>query len=292
MKRALITACDDTFACQALNLIGSIQTTSTRLDIIVYDLGLSPRSRQLFEGLAGVKLKAVPAFVDRWRTCYTWKPWVMVDAASHYDTVLYIDAGTEFRQSPEIIYNLIKTDSYFLVSQQDALKGGHRLKQIVPSDYYQQFKLSHKQDQKPVIAAGLLGFETRSQFYKKIIKPWLSLTTKGYNLGWSKSELSRNHGIHFQADPTIRDCELFRHDQTLLNILIYSTMSQHTIQSMKKFGTMQPLEQVDQVMWSPKIHGSFSYVSKLNYKQGARYKNARNRFVVSLKQFKKSLVAR
>lgn len=291
MKRVLITACDDTFSYQALNLIGSIQATDIGLDIVVYDLGLSPVSRQLFEGIKSVKLKKVPAFVEHWRVCYTWKPWVMIDAARSYDTVLYIDAGTEFLQSPQEVYDFIKADGYFLVSQRAALKNGHILQQIIPTDYYNQFKLSHRHDQKPVVAAGLLGFETTSQFYKKIIQPWLKLVSKGYNLGWSKTELSRNHGIHFQDQPSIRDCALFRHDQTILNLLIYSSMPTLTIQSMERFGTMHKLNQPGQIMWSPKIHGSFTYISQLQYEQGSFYKNLRNRALAIRKQLIRIIAA-
>lgn len=290
MKRYLVTACDSTFAYQALNLIGSAAVVQAGIKAIrVYDLGLTARQRAQFMGIKGVELKSVPSFTPHWQQCYSWKPWVMIDAAKDFNELLYLDAGTELLQSPDEIYSLIEKDGYFLVSQADALAGGHTLGQIIPSDYYRQFGLAHQHDGAPVIAAGLVGFRTSSAFYIKILPPWLKLVKEGWNLGWSKNELSRNHGLHALDRPPIRDCQLFRHDQTLFNLLVYKHLPSAHLQSMERFGTMHRLPDVDQVLWSPKLAGSFRHVGHIPYVRNARLYNARNRSFVAVRSLKRKL---
>ena len=282
MKHYLVTAADSLYVYQALNLVGSAQASGMKFaKIRIYDLGMSRRQRRLFDGIAGVELKTVPDFTPYAHQCYSWKPWVMLDAAKDFSTVLYLDSGTELLQSPTEIYDLIERDGYFLVSQGAALSQGHTLSQIIPSDYYRRFKLSHTHDTAPVIAAGLVGFRTDSKFYKTVMSEWLELVKGGWNLGWSQSELQRNRGLHYMEQPIIRDCQIFRHDQTLFNLLIYKHVPTAQVQSMERFGTMHHIEGVDQVMWSPKLAGkSYGYVDRHQYSRNRILKNVRNRGLV------------
>lgn len=285
MKHYLVTATDSLYVYQALNLVGSAQMSGMNFaKIRIYDLGMTQRQRRLFGGMKNVEVKNVPEFTTYSRQCYSWKPWVMLDAAQDFSTLLYLDSGTELLRSPDEIYAAIEQDGYFLVSQHGALSGGHILRQIVPSDYYQRFGLSHKYDSAPVIAAGLVGFRIDSKFYIQIMTEWLELVKGGWNLGWSQTELQRNQGLHYVDDPVVRDCETFRHDQTLFNMLIYKHMPKAHLQSMERFGTMRLLDDVGQVMWSPKLAGkSFGRVGYHQYDTYRGLKNLRNRGIVTVK---------
>ncbi len=252
--------------------------------IRVYDLGMTRRQKRLFAGIKHVEVKAVPEFTPYYRQCYSWKPWVMLDAAKSFSTVLYLDSGTELLQWPDEAYEHIDQDGYFLVSQYGALSQGHTVGQIVPSDYYKRFGFSHNHDASPVIAAGLVGFQTDSKFYKTVMTEWLELVKDGWNLGWSPSETQSNHGLHYRDNPPVRDCETFRHDQTLFNMLIYKYLPAAHLQSMERFGTMRQLQHVRQVMWSPKLAGnSFGKVGQHNYMSYRLIKNVRNRSIVHTK---------
>src|SRR3954454_8672307 len=96
MELAVATACDRSFDDLALNLIGSLHRHDRQVDrILVYDLGMTAVQRARVRGIDGVELRTVSPFVDHWRACFTWKPWIWNDAAHDTRRVLWLDAGTD-----------------------------------------------------------------------------------------------------------------------------------------------------------------------------------------------------
>jgi hypothetical protein len=277
----LATACNSEYADEALNLVGSVQTHSNLFDrIFVYDLGMTRRQRQRLSGIDGVEVKPVTAFAVHWQACWSWKPWVWANAAQEADSVVYLDAGVEVLRSLHAINELIDKNGYFVVSQFESLSGGHTVGQIIPSDYYDMFNLSESINKHPVVAGGLVGFKTGGDFYKHVVLACLELVKKGYNLGWSDKELFRNSGFNYMDSPPIRDCPWFRHDQTLLNILLYTKIKRPIVLPMDIYGAATRHTHPDQLIWNTRRYGNLAYVGKINYARNRKYKNFRNYIIL------------
>ena len=235
MRRfVLATAFDSAFHDEALNLVGSVQRRSPIFDAIyVYDLGLG-RGRRHFEGIARVSVREVEPFTEHWRQCWSWKPWVWRDAAADADLVLYLDAGVEVLQDLTEVRELIHELGYFVVSQKEYRRGQHVVEEIVPRDYYVRLGISPLIRSQAVVSAGVVGFRTGSGFDRQVVSRCLEWTRAGLNLGWSPGR-GRSDAIHRLDDPPVRDCLLFRHDQTLLNIAFYGAIANPVIQPMARF---------------------------------------------------------
>ncbi len=276
----LLTATDKARFNQALNLVGSIARKSPGFaEVIVYDLGLTWYQRWQLRGIQGVTLRKVPAFTDHWRQCWSWKPWIWTHAQAN--KVIYLDAGIEVLRSLKEMCDLVDTDGYLLVSQHETLEQGHTLKDIIPEDYYKLLGVSRRLADKPVVAAGIIGFRTKSDFFEKVIKPTYDLVLKGYNLGWSENELSRNTGLNKLPKPILRDCTYFRHDQTLLNAMIYSEIAKPVIQPIAKFGGYKsPYEHPEQLIWNSRLQSPLSYIDQIEYHHAQRLRNRLNRLYV------------
>src|SRR4051812_14078817 len=149
------TAFDSTFASLGLNLVGSIHRHAPSVDrILVYDLGLSPKQRRRFDGAERVEVRAVPPFVEHWRACWSWKPWVWRDALNGAGRVLYLDAGTTVKGELTEVVQFLDEDGYFAVSQDVHGPGSHPLADIVPVDWYERFAVPPAWLQEPVVSAG------------------------------------------------------------------------------------------------------------------------------------------
>ncbi|MFO0955412.1 MAG: hypothetical protein U0526_02655 [Candidatus Saccharibacteria bacterium] len=263
----LVTATDSKFAFQALNLVASaILKTNVFKEFVVYDLGMKDFQRKLFEDLDMVRLEKVQPFTKYWKQCYSWKPWVIQQESARYRYIVYLDAGTEIQKNLKSVIDIIKHQGYFVVSQEQAISTGHYINQIMPTEYYDLFGLKNKDASKPVVAAGILGYDAKSIFARQVIQPWITYIKQGYNLGWSSSEGWRNQGIHYLPNAPVRDCKIFRQDQTVFNALLYRSMGNPKLESMKKYGWLDKGGS-GQVIWNPKINGTFESISKLQYRQ-------------------------
>lgn len=270
----LITASDKARANQALNLIGSIQNLSPGFkEICMHDLGLTVFQKLQFRGIKGVKLRKVPHFTKYWRQGWSWKPWIWTH--TNQEKVIFLDAGTEALRDLTEMCQLVEKDGYFLVSQYETLEGGHTIKDIIPSDYYKLLDFDKRLSNRPVVAAGIIGFNTKSAFYKEVIAPTYELVLKGYSLGWSPNEVWRNTGINYLPDPPIRDCTYFRHDQTLFNILLNKSIAKPVIQPLAKFGGIHgPKDHPEQLIWNSRLHSPLTYINQIEYNH---MKGIRNR---------------
>ena len=206
--RALITSASNKFFPSLINLLGSIkQNYPQHPPVYIYDLGLSAMFRKELERIPGITLLKVPPFVPFWRACYTWKTYIFAHPLAKLN--FYLDAGCQVLKSLDGIFVEIDRDGYFLVSQ----KG--RLADIVPYDYKAQFNLSEAMEENECLHAGVFGFKENSAATKPI-EFVFEAAKKGLALGFSPNEQWRNKGA--DKNPYVRDCKMFRHDMTLLNI--------------------------------------------------------------------------
>ncbi len=124
------------FEC-LLSLIGSIHKTNFNhlAEIAVYDLGLSPSNKLQLEGIMKVKIypvqKVHPDLFKKFKTrkggkwvrgWYAWKGVVIKQALERFEYILYIDAGSLVLRPLDDLFEYIKTNDYFLVSNNHTLR--------------------------------------------------------------------------------------------------------------------------------------------------------------------------
>ena len=260
----IATACDAKYFNSVLNLIGSLQSNAgLDYQLYVYDLGISRWQRWALADLPNVKLAFVPAFTKYWKQCWSWKAWIWENTPA--DNFLYLDAGVEVLRPLQPFVEIIDKYGYALISQ-SGKDHPHLLKDIAPTDLLEKYKLNEKFLSQPVIAAGIIGFNKSGAFYKKIVNKVYGGIKEGDNLGWSRSEMDRNTGIHFMDNPPLRDCRLFRHDQTVLSILVYKYQERLALQQLEKFaGYKTPQDHPEQVIWHHRRQSKLPYIPNLCY---------------------------
>jgi hypothetical protein len=243
--------------------------------IYVYDLGMTKKQLSRFYDIEGVQIKRVPKFTKYYLQCWSWKIWIFKNCPG--DKVLYLDAGNEVLNTLESVEQIIDENGYFLVSQYETLEKGHTLEDIIPKDFYNTFKIPEKLKNKHVVAAGIIGFSKESIFYKDIVSKSMKAVLEGFNLGWSKSELNRNQGINRLDNPKIRDCNFFRHDQTIINIYLYKYIKQPAIQSIHTYGEYKaPYLNKGQVIWNSRTNSNLTYTYKIKYNNNKLIRNLLN----------------
>lgn len=209
MESCIITSASNKFFPSALNLIGSIKENyPDHPPIYLYNLGLLPSFLKELKK-AGVTVLEVPHFVPYWRSCYTWKTYILNTPLK--DLNLYIDAGSEVLRPLDEIFNKIKIDGYFAIEQ------GTTLEKSTPLEYKQRFKLEEDMYDKPLITAGVFGFK-KDSIISPLLKELYECGIEGLCLGFSPNEQWKNKGVN--KNRFIRNCEMFRHDTTLLSLIL------------------------------------------------------------------------
>lgn len=279
----LTSAADAAYGSRLLNLLGSVKRNSDIFDaVIVYDLGLTTLQRRLLGHIEGVQVRRVPEFVPHWSLCWTWKPWIW----THTDTriLIFLDAGITVLRSLEEIVQQVEDRGYFLVSQ---IQPNHL---IVPSDYVERFELDEALLNKECVASGILGFDTRSSFFSDVVRPTFKDACAGLNLGWSRDEVSsRNVGLNRMPVVVLRDCKIFRHEQTLLSIYVYKALRSPVVNDALKYaGWRSPQEHPQQLIWSHRRTGTFDYLADIPYSSfEARALGAACRLAIRFKEFRR-----
>jgi hypothetical protein len=207
-RRTLNTSCDSRYFSRAVNLINSVRKySSEKIKIRVWDIGL--HSFQIyFLNSIGIEVVKVPAFVSHWNLCYTWKIYVLNNIPE--EIVLHLDAGNTLKTDIADIFKIIESDGFFFVDQ------GVELSKITPVRYMDF--INKDMLQRPVFACGNIGFR-RSNNLSDILGEAYHFALRGYCLGYSKKE----YPVVGKIKLPLRNCEIFRHDQTLLNVLIYNS---------------------------------------------------------------------
>lgn len=263
MTAVLASGADARYGNWLLNLVGSVQSRSPIFDrIVVFDLGLTRFQRRLLEAARGVEVREVPPFVPHWRQGRTWKTWIWTHVEA--DVLVWLDAGiTVLRPLTDVVAGA-RERGYFVVSQ------GVRNGESTPSDYYELYGLQPGFAEQVSIAAGILAFRTHSRFYEDVIVPTSEDAIAGRTLGFSAGEVDKlNHGIDQLDQLVVRDCPLFRYDQSVLNIHFYRATSDPHVADLYKYGGWRsPREHPEQVIWSHRRSGDFRYLPRVRYRAG------------------------
>ncbi len=207
-QKALITSASNKFFPSLVNLLGSIKANYPgHPQIFIYDLGLYWIFRKELDSLQGVTVLDMPRFVSFWRSCYTWKTYILSHPLA--DLNFYLDAGTQVLKPLDDIFVEIEKENYFAIQQ------GVSLKQIVPEDYWDKLGLNRINENEESIHAGELGFKADSEISEVLYESY-NWALKGLALGFSPKDKWRDKG--YNKIGIVRNCEIFRHDMTLLNI--------------------------------------------------------------------------
>lgn len=247
-KKAIITSASNKFFPNLLNFIGSIKANyPNHPPIYVYDLGLFASFKKEIASIPRVQILETPRFCNHWRSCYTWKTYILNTPLA--DLNLYLDAGCQVLKSLDILFEKINAQGYLAVSQGTEVK----IKDITPADFIEHFGLNETQLAGEVIAAGIFGFKKDSHI-TNITQKLYVCGVLGLSLGFSKRELWKNKGVN--KTTLIRDCNMFRHDTTLLTIILHKELQDLVIEPIFKFS--------GQFENSPE---QFIYSVRLNYKK-------------------------
>ncbi len=259
MSDVFASAADAAYGYHLLNLIGSVKRNSDVFDRIeVFDLGLTEHQRGLLRAVPGVDVRTVPPFVPHWAQCFTWKPWGWMQVEA--DRVFWLDAGATLLRSLDPALEQIGEIGYFLVSQ------GNRLSDIVPPDYFDLYGLSREYAERPYVAAGIIGFEPSSEFFRRVLVPTYEDCLAGRNLGFSPDEVATKNRLGRMESPPLRNCRHFRWDQTLLNIHLLLEFPDARIADLDEYaGWRSPRDHPTQVIWSHRRAASFRYLKHVPY---------------------------
>jgi hypothetical protein len=256
----LASAADARYGKWLVNLVGSVQRKSDIFDrIVVYDLGLTSFQRRLLEDARGVEVLTVPAFVPHWRGGRTWKTWIWTHLEA--DLIVWLDAGvTALRPLTDFVEQTTER-GYFVVSS------GVTTDKSTPSAYYLLYDLPPEFGRNFSITAGILAYARNSAFYSDVIRPTFDDAVLGRNLGFSEADVDKlNWGLDELEYVVVRDCPLFRHEQTLLNIHFYRSMPRPYVNDLHKYGGfMSPCDHPEQVIWNHRRRGDYRFLPHVKY---------------------------
>lgn len=208
LDRAIITSASNKFFPSLINLISSIKLVyPDHPPLFVYDLGLLSVFSKELELIDGVKLIKMPEFCNHWRSCYTWKTYIFAHPIARLN--FYLDAGCQVLKPLEEEFSIIEKENILLIDQAQYFES------IVPKSYKSIFDLDDSFDHLTTIHAGIIGFKNTPQVVD-IFKRIYDAACAGLSLGFSPKDKWRNKGK--DKSMFTRDCLIFRHDMTLLNI--------------------------------------------------------------------------
>jgi hypothetical protein len=259
---ALVSAADARFGKWLINLVGSVQRKSDIFDrIVVYDLGLTTFQRRLLEAARGVEVQTVPAFIPHWRGGRTWKTWIWTHLEA--DVIVWLDAGATVLRPLTDIIEQTGERGYFVVSS------GVTADKSTPSAYYLLYDLPQEFGRHISITAGILAYARGSVFYADVVRPTFDDAVLGLNLGFSEAEVEKlNWGLDELEHVIVRDCPLFRHEQTLLNIHFYRSTPKPYLNDLYKYGGfMSPRDHPEQVIWNHRRRGDYRFLPRVKYEQ-------------------------
>jgi len=208
LEKAIITSCSTKFFPSVINLISSIKVVyPDHPTIFVYDLGLLPIFRKELAMVEGVEVVDMPKFCAHWRSCYTWKTYIFAHPMAKLN--FYLDAGCQVLKSLDKVFDIIEEKDILLIDQRLSFK------EIVPESYKKLFSLSDDCDDLLTIHAGIIGFKNTTNIIN-IFNDIYNAACVGLTLGFSSRDKKRNKSK--DKNIFVRDCDLFRHDMTLVNV--------------------------------------------------------------------------
>lgn len=262
MTTVLASAADARYGYWLLNMLGSVSANSPIFDrVVVYDLGLTPLQRRLLDSVRGVEVRTVSPLVPHWSQGFTWKPW----AWTHLEAsrIVWLDAGVTVLSPLDELLDQVDRNGYFVVSQ------GVPVSEIVPGDYYGEFGVDAAVvGDRVAVAAGIIGFDTRSPFFSAVVRRTYEDCLAGKSLGFSPEEAEKlNFGLGRLEELVVRDAPRFRHDQTVLNLRFYGAVAEPVVNDLDKFaGWRSPHDHPEQVIWNHRRRGDFAYLPRVPYR--------------------------
>ncbi len=223
----LHTSTDSVFFSRALNLILSVKFNSPSVvQIIVNDIGMSKFQLLILKKIRGVVINTIPHFNANWKDCFSWK--IYAHCKSDEPIYFHLDAGNIVLKDLGGVYKTIEKDGYFFIDQ------GQVLKNILSKELVAVLE-NQSNIYCPVFAAGNIGMDKRNESIERALKQSYDLMVKGYNLGFSKCESSRD----LTSVGIYHDVELFRHDQSVMNAAFYNNFSNIGMHKHEKYAAIK-----------------------------------------------------
>jgi hypothetical protein len=244
-SRALITSASNKFFPSLINLLGSIaKNYPEHPDVYVYDLGLFFTFRKELESIPWVHVLDIPHFVPHWRSCYTWKTHILNTPIA--DINFYLDAGNQVLRPLDSIFDEISLVGYFAVEQ------GVSIDRITPSNYRKVFNLPDEQYEHNSITAGIFGFKSNGPI-QPVMNKLYHMGSEGLCLGYSKNEMWKSKGVN--KTDIVRDCEMFRHDTTLISLLLKQEVNDLMVHEVQKYGgSISDHDDPEQYIWNMRMN--------------------------------------
>lgn len=251
MEKAIITASSNRYFPSLINLLGSIKNNYPQHpQIFIYDLGLFFTFRKELQLIQGVNIINMPRFCKHWRRCYSWKSYIFNNPLAHLN--FYLDAGNQVLAPLDEIFKEINNNDYFAVSQ------GQSLEEIIPKEYISIFDLSSLQYRSEVLAAGIFGFKNNKKMMS-ILSAFYDCAIAGLTLGFSAEEIARNKGIN--KNIFTRNCSCFRHDQTILNILLRKNIENLKIHESPRYSCISQKQAPNQLIYNLRRKYKYKHLS-------------------------------
>jgi hypothetical protein len=239
------TAISSPYFYAALNLIGSIHKNSPCVSwIYVWDLGLKQNECNILNKIEHVRIMKIPEFVPHWKDGYTWKIYMYNNCDS--DLVFGIDAKSSVLNDLLPVYSIIDGKGVFCIGQ------GHNMDIQTPEAYWSEYgveKGMYAQDE--VFHAGIFGFKRRTIF-EKVVDYTFEKVCKGDSLGYSQGEACR----YPNGKGPIRNCKIFRQDQTVLNLSYRKFCGTPNLENINKFAHCGPEPLPETIIYN---HRQFHY---------------------------------
>ena len=231
------TASDSQFFFKLLSLISSIKKNDLiERKIRVWDIGLTLEQINLLENIKNVEVVEIPNFMENYRACYAWKIYIYKHIPE--DLVLYMDTGMSILKNIAKIEEIIIKNDYFTIGQ------GAILNESTPVEYWDELNVDKKYYNDEQLAAGLFGFK-RTDKMNNMIDEAYEWTKKGYTLGYSQSDISWRDKYNLGI---VRDCKIFRQDQTLLNLIFRKHIGTPIFSDIDLFGNPNFLNDNKQII--------------------------------------------
>ena len=158
-----------------------------------------------------------------------------------------MDAGTQILRPLDEIFLEIEKDGYFAVSQEVPLS------LICPLEYKSLFFVNEIFYSQESITAGIFGFKKNGQINTTLTALY-DAGLSGLSLGFSAGhgEIWKNKGINKSV--FIRNCEHFRHDTTLLTLLLRRDLQNFHIHDINRFAGLSKNSHPEQFIWNLRLN--------------------------------------
>ncbi len=201
----VVSAADRKFLPALANLVGSLHHWSPGCRVVVYDLGLGSGPAREVARWRHVVVRSdhldagAPAHC-RQLAVFAWKPLAIASALAQHDSVLWVDAGCDFRAPVDPLRTALERDGHLFVQGQDL----DMTSLSHPGTYRSLWVRKDDHAGLPHFAGGVQGYTRDSRAAREILGPLVACAMDRDCIAPRGSSLS-NH----------------RYDQSALSIIIY-----------------------------------------------------------------------